>query len=541
MMRRILHFLPVIACMALSAFFVYFPLTDSDIFWHLAAGREMAAHKHFLFTDPFSFTCNSPRWIDVHWLFQLLVYGIYVLGAEKALVLFKVFVVAAAAGLLCATAPRAKRTSAATCMFIPFVIYVVRYLIDVRPVLITIVCMVLFVLIFERTRTENSKRMLFWCIPLEILWANSQGLYMLGLFIIGAYWVEAVIHWFTHRQERQVILSVVLVSSIAACFVTPYGIAGLLLPFTLLGRIMPSLLNVYSMNIAENIPLFSLAGYETIYIWFVVISSLITCILFIVNRRNLRIAHIVLFAGFLWLSISAVRNVLLYAVILIPILLTMLHTVSLPLLRKTTIKCCMYSAAGIVLCAAFVQHSVIVSLYPPNAMVSPFRFPDHAVTYIKQHPLEGRLFNDIRSGGYLLWNMYPQKQVFIDGRLVIRSPQFFMDYLAVCSHPELYFTNIADKYSITRVLLPFAIFPMYHTLISWLYHSDAWQLEYTDGVYVVFCRSAGNRNTIGIVENNPKADIFRETFHYEWSNSSKAIQKEAQRYYLELVHFLDKK
>ena len=90
----------ILGCSVLSAFFTYFPLTDADIFWHLAAGREMVARKHFLYNDPFSFTLASARWIDLHWLFQLLVYGSYKLGGYTALLFLKLTVVGFVAVLL---------------------------------------------------------------------------------------------------------------------------------------------------------------------------------------------------------------------------------------------------------------------------------------------------------------------------------------------------------------------------------------------------------------------------------------------------------
>ena len=141
----------IVGCAGLSAFFSYFPLTDGDIFWHLAAGREMIAHKHFLRVDPFSFTLQSPPWTDLHWLFQLIVYGLYTLGGYTALLGFKLIVIALSVFLLCKTFPSKKYAIiAGVCSALLF--YEIRYLIDVRPILITIPCMALYVYLFEHAR-----------------------------------------------------------------------------------------------------------------------------------------------------------------------------------------------------------------------------------------------------------------------------------------------------------------------------------------------------------------------------------------------------
>ncbi|MFC1649721.1 hypothetical protein ACFL2C_03365, partial [Patescibacteria group bacterium] len=43
-------------------------------------------------------------------------------------------------------------------------------------------------------------------------------------------------------------------------------------------------------------------------------------------------------------------------------------------------------------------------------------YPVDAVEFLKNKPTKGRLFSPYNWGGYLVWN-YPQKKVFIDGRM----------------------------------------------------------------------------------------------------------------------------
>ena len=178
-------YLPVFICALLTAFFVYFPITDSDIFWHLAAGRELIAQKHLIYTDPFAYTLASPQWIDLHWLFQVLVYGLYSAGGERMLILFKLCVVSGIAALLCLTHRSSSRYVLFTAIISSFLFYEVRYLIDIRPILITMLCMATYLFLFENARQKKQRALLWLCVPLQIIWTNSQGLYMAGLFILG--------------------------------------------------------------------------------------------------------------------------------------------------------------------------------------------------------------------------------------------------------------------------------------------------------------------------------------------------------------------
>jgi hypothetical protein len=42
--------------------------------------------------------------------------------------------------------------------------------------------------------------------------------------------------------------------------------------------------------------------------------------------------------------------------------------------------------------------------------------PSDAASFLIQHHIQGRLFNTYGQGGYLIWRLWPQLQVFIDGR-----------------------------------------------------------------------------------------------------------------------------
>ena len=76
------------------------PSADGDIWWHLAAGREMVARGALLFTDPFSVSAQGRPWADAHWLFQLAVYGVNQWLGLGGLVLVKCALIGVGASLL---------------------------------------------------------------------------------------------------------------------------------------------------------------------------------------------------------------------------------------------------------------------------------------------------------------------------------------------------------------------------------------------------------------------------------------------------------
>ena len=495
----------------------------------------MVRTGHFLYADPFSFTLALPQWIDVHWLFQLLVYGLFLLGGLEALLWFKVVAVAVACALLC-FAVRSFRYAYTCALLCALFFYEARYLVCERPVLITMLCMAAYVFLFERVKQGMSKRFLWLCVPLQLLWANSQGLYPLGILIVAAYWVESVMFRPAGRGRRSLMTTGVLLACAVSCLVTPYGVQGLLLPFRLLGSIAPVAHSLYSLNISENVPLLALSGFEARYRVAVIATAIGVCVLFFVNRRMVRPAHVILFAGFLFLAYSAVRNVLLFFLMAAPIAGFGIMQLRLPrrvaaFVESGKIRSSLFAAAGIAVLLAWpvTGHLATLAVCPPGKTLSPFRFPEKIAEHLTAHPVSGEMFNDIRYGGYLIWTLYPQKRVFADGRIIIRSPRFFSDYLALCDQPEL-FSFAAQKFNLTSAILPSAIFPQYRKLIRWLYHSPDWHLEYTDGSSFLLVKNRASKMRAVDLADSGTVSSIADSICVQWRYAP-YVRKEALGYF----------
>jgi hypothetical protein len=47
--------------------------------------------------------------------------------------------------------------------------------------------------------------------------------------------------------------------------------------------------------------------------------------------------------------------------------------------------------------------------------------PEKTADFLLQHHIRGRIFNTYSQGGYLLWRLWPEQQVFVDGRALSES------------------------------------------------------------------------------------------------------------------------
>ena len=534
----------ILCCAALSAFFVYFPITDTDIWWHLAAGRELVRTKAFFFTDPFAYSLDHPQWIDMHWLFQVLVYGIYRVGGCWGIVIVKC-AATAVVGLLLALVAGNRRGGVFTAALYALLVFEARYLVLERPVLVTLACMAVFLYFLERFNRTGAWRNLLWLAPVQILWTNSQGLFAIGFAIVLCYAAGSFVDGLrapgsTGWQKRiSAALPWPLIAAAAALpvvsLINPYGLRGLLFPLRLFGRIDPSVANIFSRNITENIPLFSLHGADAHYLYVTLAISAVLVGCFVAQGKKRRTVDILLTAAFFYLSYRAMRNVLLYFVVAAPMIgrtLAMVWRGKMPSDRWTTVRRLAAAAATgaylLLLALCISMQLQVMSCYPRHSAVSPFRVPSAAVEFMKNHPVPGRLFNADRYGGYLLWTQYPPRQVYLDGRFIIRSAAFFKDYLDLCVHPER-FDAVARKYDVTQVLLPTAIFLMHMPLVNYVYRSGAWDLVYADGASVLFtarpqssappldlANAATVRSIEGDIDGCWKADeyIRRENIYY---------------------------
>jgi tetratricopeptide (TPR) repeat protein len=121
--------------------------------------------------------------------------------------------------------------------------------------------------------------------------------------------------------------------------------------------------------------------------------------------------------------------------------------------------------------------------------LAPFRHPVEAAEVLAKDPPGGNIFNSVRYGGYLIWRLYPEHCVFIDGRLVIRPREAFRDYLRLLDEPGR-FCEYQERFGLTRAVLPTAGVRRYTGLVRLLYDDPAWRLVYANGASALFALEA---------------------------------------------------
>src|ERR1700749_1389491 len=97
---RAIEWLLFVATLAWAAHRTLFPLSETDLFFHLKLGDVIVATHHIPFRNLFSFTYPNQADPDLAWAFQVLMSLLYRLDGFRAIVIVKTLLVTLAVALV---------------------------------------------------------------------------------------------------------------------------------------------------------------------------------------------------------------------------------------------------------------------------------------------------------------------------------------------------------------------------------------------------------------------------------------------------------
>lgn len=478
----------------------FYNLTCFDIWWHLKTGEYIFNNLKIPFKDLYSYTASYREWIDLHWLFQLIVFIVYNKTGIQGLIIIKTLLL-----LL-------------TYFFLFKIIYDKRrYLISIVVIFLSALCMwerttlrpeiftffyiSLYLYILYRYKYTSHKKVIFLLPIIQLLWVNTHGLFILGILIVWSYILgefissklrkkiifndENVIEAEDYRRLFFVGIGIVFTS-----FLNPYNFKGFIFPFLLFTRINGAI-KLFSYTIGEFRPPFSIFP-QTPFILFYKILLIVSFLLILRNIKNQSLSHLFLYLIFLYLSLLARRNIALFALVCIPVINEAVKRIKIDFLpfsfKKVLIEVILIFTLSLSVFDLITnQNHIRPDLERIFGMCKlKFKYPEKAALFLSSLNIKGNLFNDLQSGNYLIWQISPQKKVFIDGRLEVYPESFYQEYVSLLENPHL-FPKFAEKYKITYVFLTHRDIDL-DGLILYLHSHPHWKLIYFDDVSVIFAK-----------------------------------------------------
>ncbi len=486
-------------------------IESRDFGWLLKTGEYIYEEHRVPRAEMFSYTAEGNEYIDSHWLFQLVLYVFYRTGGIAGATLFAAcFMVAAFAIVYLIGCDKEKYVVAAVFTVPAIIMTSERFL--VRPFIVTILLLAVYLLILERHRTRGGKAI--FLLPLfQILWVNMHGLFVLGLILPAVYLGGRLIEsrfrlpWVEDEAGESPCkngigpLAAVLAIMLFESFLNPYTIDVALYPLTLF-REVQSGANVVAGSVAElSSPL---AGsdpsravrYFRWMLWIVPIT-------FALNWRRLNLTHAALFAAFLYLGLIARRNMDLFSVVAIPLAVINVNGFldDLPRYLKREDISRVLRVGQLVLSPLIVVAMLLLifkvatnryfiedrDLTRFGFGISKHAHPVKAANFIDAANLGGEMFNDPSIGGYLIWRLFPGRRVYFDGRWEVYGPEFFENFKMVCSDPDL-FEEQAEEMGIGYAVFPHNLGHM-SRLLTRMTDSPDWRLVHFDEISMVFARN----------------------------------------------------
>ena len=469
-------------------------IDEPDMGFHLSMGRWIVTHRTLPATDPLTYTVPDHDYTDMHWLYQILAWLVWNTGGSHLyIVAHSACVLTAFLITICHARKRRGNWIVIACLtFLSALASEIRF--STRPEVISWVFLAVFIHILENQRNGRPAGVLFLPV-LMLLWVNIQGIYIIGLIVVGCYLLDDLIR--KHRPSLPLWITAALTG--ASCMVNPYGIKGIAFPFLLSTRLHGE--NRFATTIGEFLSPWELdpsnigAGITFLLISYYTLAVLMPLLLLLTWRRRTAVDWLV--TGVFWvLAAQALRNIPLFCLAAIPVAaeaIRDLHDQFLlrsPGWRKTWRYCYRTGAVGtgaasLVLIVLMANGAWYHLTHRPIrlgfGMASGF-LPVRATDFLNANNLEGRILNELRFGGYLSWRW--EQPVFIDGRLEVMQQDFFEAYESARrqSYPE----SLINRWN-----PDFAVFG-YTVLPAWFKRfldSPDWRLVHLDEHCCVFLRN----------------------------------------------------
>jgi hypothetical protein len=428
--------LPWLLLFALAAALALQRIQSADYWWLLRTGQLIAETGSVPRADGYTFTVAGERWVDIHWLFQLGLWGLFRLGGHAAIVLGKLVLIAAVLVLLAPIGYRRQRPFLSIAALALLLLAACDRFMPREVLSWVLLAAVLRILDrFERT----GDRWIWAVVPLQLLWVNVHGLFALGIAVCAMHLAGELARSLGEAGARPSWprvwpLAAVTALSALVSLINPNGLDAALYPVQQLAMVgSAEARGFFGRIIIELQPTFGALGpVALVFLLTLVALSLASLAL---NWRAIPLSDPLLWVAFFYLVMGARRNVPLFAIVVAPMLVrnwnAWLDGRALPerLPRLAGVLLSVVLAALAIDAARGRLFPRMSQLRVPGLGADWSFYPTAAADWIERHRPPGPIAHSMIDGGFLIWRLYPDYRVMADGRLEIFGPELFQELL----------------------------------------------------------------------------------------------------------------
>ena len=327
-----------------------------------------------------------------------------------------------------------------------------------RPHIFTILLAAVWTGELEKMRLGIRKSWLIFPL-LMLIWVNLHGAFIAGLLIWACYFVGMLLDQQISLNKNQSFFWIGI-SSFLVSLINPDGFGIWKTGFGFLG-------NQYLVShTAEYLP----PDFQQPAFWPFLLLILISVFILGLSKKRIAFPHLLIVGGWTIMALYSARNIPLYVVTAIPILISescgilcdwkesRLVDKFLDFQKKiaTTeenLKGGFWSIVAVVLSLVMLMGGSKLDFQRKGNQFSEEVFPVEASAWLEDNPPEGNGFNYFPWGGYLLYRFWPERSVFIDGQTDFYGEELTREYEKVITLADGW-QDVLDDYRISWVIMP---------------------------------------------------------------------------------------
>ncbi len=500
--------LNILRLLVIFSFFLFFfisllkiDLHDYDFWWHLATGKYIIENKSLPDKDPFTYTTKDTHIerksviLKGYWLGQVVFYKVYSQWNLKGIIILRSLLMVIFLFFAFMTIKKQTVSELVALIFTAVIFLIQRSYSGERPHLFTFTIFSIIFYLLEDYRINRSRKV--YLIPiLVMILSNMHPGYVVCIMLVTLYLIGEGVRYLFNKAYKDGIfrgLLILWVITVIFSMLNPNGALMLKLMFYVHG-------GEHIKGIVEFQPTFYFFLNKIVPLQYPYIAFLLLSLLGLGYIKRIGTIHVLLLLIFTIMSFVAIRYVIFYMCISAPILAGLIVNLQdrkmfrwLRFLKRN--EGLLYLTACIT--GIFMVFTAIPSFAKDEYRVdTAYYFTEGVANFLSNVEIEGNMFNDYGQGGYLIWRLYPDKKVFIDGRAL--EPEVYKDYQKVINLSKekgRSWEDMVEKYNISYfVLTPLFLYGDIPSVIEELFINKDWVLIYADHLSLVFIKNDA-RNT----------------------------------------------
>jgi hypothetical protein len=407
----------------ISSLFLLRNIYDPDFFWHIKTGEWIWQHKAFPSVDPFAFTSSGHHTTREHfiltsfWLSQVAYQLIYLAGGLSGIVLLRFLIV----GILLFTLW--KREHGDNIVYLGLLMifltsFLKLYPIE-RPQVFSFLCFAILLYQLEKISRPPSPGL--FLIPLLMLvWANMHPGFIVGQVTIILYIIMEGIK-FLHPSFRPIEktayrrLCLAGASAIIFSLANPntYRVWQQYLEYDTSAEhwnLSAAYISTLNPDYMSSIQYFLWSNdYSVILYWLLILLAFAALA---ANWKKTDITDLALLTATGFVSVVTARYSFFFMAAALPVIAKSFSRERLLNFSRTVILAIALFAG--IFFSWGEQHNI--DLFRSGVKVDDYLCPVKAADFIIANDVRGNMYNAYEWGGYLIWRLAPERQVFIDPR-----------------------------------------------------------------------------------------------------------------------------